>query len=159
RDVQALRDLLEFYLRAPGIAGGDVRKAEAMAQQIAGLDTCEGLLAKAHVAEFRKDLKGTEAVLRRAADACRSSYKSLLAAAELLVGNRGEEWKAEALAKAAITLDRDRVQAYSTLAAIYAGPPDWRELDALLLSAPEAVPDDLTPYYRAAERLLSDSRD
>src|SRR5215831_15520311 len=38
RDAQALRDLLEFYLRVPGIAGGDVKKAAAMADRIAAID-------------------------------------------------------------------------------------------------------------------------
>ena len=33
REPQALRDLLEFYLLAPGLAGGDQKKAAAMAER------------------------------------------------------------------------------------------------------------------------------
>lgn len=39
RDVQAMRDLLEFYLIAPGIVGGDSKKADAVAAQIASVPT------------------------------------------------------------------------------------------------------------------------
>ena len=50
QDVQALRDLLEFYLLAPGIAGGDPRKAASTAERIAAIDASEGFLARARVA-------------------------------------------------------------------------------------------------------------
>ena len=159
RDVQALRDLLEFYLRAPGIVGGDIKKAESTAQQVAALDQCEGFLAKARIAEFRKDLGEAEGALRRGAEVCPSSYKTLTTAAEFLVANHRDESKAEALANAALALDRDRVDAWSTLATIYAGRAELHELEALLAGAAEAVPDDPTPYYRAAERLITDGRD
>src|SRR5260370_9145331 len=46
RDLQALGDLLEFYLLAPGIAGGDPRKAAEVASQVAAIDAIEGLLAR-----------------------------------------------------------------------------------------------------------------
>jgi hypothetical protein len=55
RDLQAQRDLMEFYLLAPGIAGGDVKRAEATAQSIAAIDAAEGLSAKARIAAYRKD--------------------------------------------------------------------------------------------------------
>ena len=154
-----MRDLLEFYLLAPGIAGGDVKKAEAVAKQIAAIDVCEGSLAKARIAEFRKDLKETEAALRHGADACPSSYKSQVALAEFLAAGHRDEKAAEALAKTAISKERERTQAYAILAAIYAGREDWDSLEAILASAAEAVPDDPAPYYRAAERLLADGRD
>ena len=39
------------------------------------------------------------------------------------------------------------------------GLKDWAALEAILQSAAREDPDDATPYYRAAERLLSDNRD
>jgi len=38
-ELQALRDMMEFYLLAPGIAGGDKVKAAAMAEHIASIDS------------------------------------------------------------------------------------------------------------------------
>jgi len=159
RDVQALRDLLEFYLLAPGIAGGDVKKADAVAQQIAGIDSCEGDLAKARVAEFRKDGKESEARLRRAVETCPTLYKAQIALAEFLAAGHHDEKAAEIAAKAAIAIEPGRIQAYTILAGIYAGRQDPASLEALLLSAAAAVPDDAAPYYRAAERTLSDQGD
>src|SRR5262245_9779050 len=46
RDVQALRDLVEFYLLAPGIAGGDRKKAAATAERMSSIHAAEGLLAQ-----------------------------------------------------------------------------------------------------------------
>src|SRR5437899_3267765 len=40
RDTQALRDLLEFYLLAPGVVGGDAKKAAPVAERIG--DRCGG---------------------------------------------------------------------------------------------------------------------
>jgi hypothetical protein len=160
RDVQAMRDLVEFYLLAPGIVGGDVKKAEALAQQISAIDTAEGFLAKARVAEFRKDRTQTKAALRMAAEVRPASYKAQMALAQFcLAPEHRDEAAAEALAKAAIKLDAGRVGAYATLAGIYAGRADWSALEEILSAAQRAVPDDAAPYYRAAERLLADGRE
>ena len=158
-DVQALRDLLEFHLLAPGVVGGDGKKAEAVAQRIAAIDACEGFLASARMANFRKDQKETEAMLRRAVSVKPSSYKALMALAAFQLASGRDDREAESLAQAAIKVDSGRAEAYGILATIYASRANWSALDALLPSAMQAVPDDLTPYYRAAERILSDGRD
>jgi tetratricopeptide (TPR) repeat protein len=160
RDAQALRDLLEYYLLAPGIVGGDPKKAETMAQQIAAIDAAEGFLAKARIAEFRKDQGQMEAMLRRAAEVRPPSYKALMALASFyLAPERRNEAAAEALARSALALDGGRIDAYSVLASVYAGRGAWSALEATLSAAAREVPDDAAPCYRAAERLLSDARD
>jgi tetratricopeptide (TPR) repeat protein len=153
RDVQALRDLLEFYLLAPGIIGGDAAKAETVARRVAEIDACEGLLASARIAEYRKDPPEQLRLLRRAAEMRPASYKALMAAAHR------DEASAEALARAAIAIDSGRAEAYCVLARILAHRADWNALDALLAAAAEAVPDDAAPYYRAAATIAADGRD
>jgi tetratricopeptide (TPR) repeat protein len=160
RDVQAQRDLIEFYLLAPGILGGDARKAEEVAEQIAAIDTAQGFLAKARIAEFQKNQAQAETMLRRAAEVRPPLYKAQIALAEFyLASGRHNEERADEAAKAALDLDKGRVAAWSILATLYAGRADWDALDALLTSAAQAVPDDATPYYRAAERLRCDGRE
>ena len=88
RDVQALRDLMEFYLLAPGIAGGDTRKAEAIAQRIAAIDECAGFLARARIAEYRNDQSVEGAMLRRAAAIRPAVYRAQTALAEFYLGIR-----------------------------------------------------------------------
>jgi hypothetical protein len=160
RDAQAMRDLIEYYLVAPGIVGGDVKKAEAVAQRIAAIDACPGFLAEARIAEWRKDSAEQQRMLRSAADVRPPSYKAQMAAAEFfLTPAHRDEAGAEAAARVALSIDSGQAGAYCVLAAIYAGRANWSALDELLLSAAQAVPDDLAPYFRAAERLLADGRD
>src|ERR1039458_3805197 len=56
RDLQALRDLMEFYLLAPGLIGGDPHKAVEVASRIGEIDVVEGLLGRARIAEFHSQV-------------------------------------------------------------------------------------------------------
>jgi len=156
RDVQALRDLMEFYLLAPGITGGDSRKAISTAERIAALDAAEGFLARARVARPAE----TEALLQQAAQAQPSSYRARIELARFyLAPAHFNPGAAESAARQALDLDGDRAEAYAILARVYAGRSGGSELDAFLADASRAVPDDLAPYYRAAEHLIDAGRD
>jgi tetratricopeptide (TPR) repeat protein len=160
RDLQSRRDLLEFYLLAPGIAGGDVRKAEEVAAQIAQLDAGEGLLAQSRLAEFRKQPAVRENLLRQVAALPQPRYKTRITLAQYdLEPTHTNLNIAEEQAKAAIALDPGRIDAYAALATVYAERAEWTKLESILAAAAREVPDDAAPYYRAAEHLLSAGRD
>jgi len=155
-DLQARRDLVEFYLLAPGVVGGDTKKAETVARQIAAIDVAEGFLAEARIAEIRKDHAPMEAMLRQAAEIRPPSYRALMALAQFyLASDHRDEATAEALGRTALAIDGGRIGAYCVLADVYAGRGDWSALDDILSTAVREVPDDYAPYYRAAERLLA----
>jgi tetratricopeptide (TPR) repeat protein len=65
---EALNDLFEYYLQAPGFMGGGEDKAKALVDKIARLDPAERYFAEARLAEHRKEYKSAEASLRRAVD-------------------------------------------------------------------------------------------
>ena len=65
RNIEALNDLFEYYLQAPGFLGGGVDKAQALIEKIAVADPVERHWALARVAEEKKDFKTAEAELRR----------------------------------------------------------------------------------------------
>jgi len=160
RDVQAMRDLLEFYLLPPGLNGGDSKKAEALARQIAAVDAAEGFLAEARIAAFHKNDARSESMLRAATEVHPVSYKALMELAQhYLKPAQRNDRAAEALAENALALDKGRSGAYCVLASVYAGREHWTALEALLALAAHEVPDDYAPYYRAAERLLADGRE
>jgi Flp pilus assembly protein TadD len=69
RNKEALNDLFEFYVQAPGFLGGGEAKAQALIDKIAKLDPAERYFAEARLAENRKDQRTAEAKLRRAAEA------------------------------------------------------------------------------------------
>jgi tetratricopeptide (TPR) repeat protein len=58
--AEARTDLAEFYLEAPGIMGGGRDKAEAQAQQLAGMDPIKAGWVKGRLAEKNKDLVSAE---------------------------------------------------------------------------------------------------
>lgn len=159
RDVQAQRDLLEYYLVAPGIAGGDIQKAGVTALRIGELDAAEGLLAKARIATIRRQGEETENLLRQATQAQPPSYRARLELANFYLTGHASQTSAESVARELLTLDRGRVEPYSILARIYAERTDWNALDAILADTSREVPDDLAPYYRAADALIANRRD
>ncbi len=63
---EAKNDLFDFYLNAPGMIGGGVDKAEAIAKSIARERPAEYEFEEAQVAEKRGDPGSAEAHLRRA---------------------------------------------------------------------------------------------
>jgi tetratricopeptide (TPR) repeat protein len=65
RNIEALNDLFEYYLQAPGFLGGGLDKAQALIEKIAAVDPAERHWAMARVAEEKKDFNTAEAQLRR----------------------------------------------------------------------------------------------
>src|SRR5947209_2387211 len=66
---EALSDLFEYYLEAPGFLGGGLDKAESLASKMSQLDPAEGHWARAKLAEKRKEFRSAEDQLRRAIEA------------------------------------------------------------------------------------------
>lgn len=154
-DAQAQRDLMEYYLLAPGLVGGDRKQAEAVAERIGRIDRGQGFLAQSRLAQFEHDLARQELLLRRAVEAAPSKYKVRIALAQFYTKER-INWEAAAeKARAAIEIDPARVDGYSILAAAYAAQANWVELEATLTAADRNVPDDLTPHFRAAEVMIA----
>ena len=159
RDPQALRDLMEFYLVAPGIAGGDARRAQEVAGRIAAIDAVEGLLARARIAAFHNQPAARESLLRQSAEARPRSYKARLQLVEFYLEDGRRDQAAETEARAAMELDPARADAYAALAEVQAERGEWDALDATFALAAREVSDDAVPYYRAAARLLAGRRD
>jgi Flp pilus assembly protein TadD len=64
----ALDDLFDYYLQAPGLLGGGIPKAEEVAKRIAKLDEAQGQYAQAQVNDKRSEYQAAEEHLRRAVE-------------------------------------------------------------------------------------------
>ena len=95
RNLEALNDLFEYYLQAPGFLGGGKDKAARMAAQIAALDKAEGHFASARMAEENKDYAGAEKWLRFALAAAPTQVGRVLDLAKFLA-KRGRIDESEA---------------------------------------------------------------
>ena len=160
RHVEAIDGLIEFYSVAPGIAGGDDKRAAALADSLVAIDAVRGRLAQAKLAFRDKQAARGEAALRQAVEADPNSYPARIALARFCTGEAQKKWEeAEQHARAALALDRSRVSAWALLAYLYAHLQRWDDLDRTLAEAGRAVPDDLAPCYQAARTLLLDDRE
>src|SRR5579864_4437794 len=63
---EAVNDLFEYYVQAPGLMGGGLDKAAKLAERIAAHDAAEGNFAQARIAEKREEFSRAENHLRRA---------------------------------------------------------------------------------------------
>jgi Flp pilus assembly protein TadD len=80
----ALSDLFEYYLEAPGFLGGGMDKAQTLVPRMAGINPAEGYWAESRIAEKRKEYGDAEAQLRRAIDAAPEQVGKLVELAKLL---------------------------------------------------------------------------
>lgn len=85
KNSEALDDLFDYYIEAPGFLGGGYEKAAGIARKIAAVDPPEGHSAEARLAQKRKEYGSAESDLRQAIEADPRSPGHRIALAQLLV--------------------------------------------------------------------------
>jgi Flp pilus assembly protein TadD len=117
-NIEALNDLFEYYLQAPGFLGGGLDKARTLAQRIRQLDPAEYSYAQARLAERQREFGQAEQALRRAVDLAPRQVGRMVDLAKFL-SNQGryEEadraWQqAESLAPGSPKVMFERASAY-----------------------------------------------
>jgi tetratricopeptide (TPR) repeat protein len=96
KDADALSDLFDYYLDAPGFLGGGYDKAAAIADRIAVFDPSEGYFEKAKLAQKRKEFDTAEQHLRQAIAATPGKIAGLLELAKFL-SSQGRTPESDAL--------------------------------------------------------------
>ena len=69
RNADALADLGDFYRQAPGVVGGGIDKAQAIAVQLDKVDEARAEKLRGQIAEQQKDYAAAEAEYKKAASA------------------------------------------------------------------------------------------
>lgn len=159
----AMTALMEFYLRAPGIVGGDKKKAEEIPNQLMAVSKVDGYLAQVRLMS-RSSPPAPPAQIEQAyvqaVQADPSRYEPHISLASIYASGAAPRWElAEKEALIARKIDSDRTAPYSILAAVYAAGERWTELDAVLAEAEKKIPDNLSPYLRASGTLLATGKD
>jgi tetratricopeptide (TPR) repeat protein len=154
-NVEASSDLMEYLQEAPGMAGGDKKKAAELADHMVQVKPVHGYLMKYDMANKEKRTTDADHALQEAIRADPKSYDARIAAANFyLQQGAGAFAQSEQLARAAVALAPDRAAAYNILATLYAQQSRWTDLDSLLKDAQHAVPDNAGPFYQAAKTIL-----
>jgi tetratricopeptide (TPR) repeat protein len=160
RSVDAGEDLMEYYFDAPGIAGGDKKKAWATAGEIGRIDAARGLLAQASLAEKEKNPAKEEDFYKKALAAVANDFRVLSTVAGFYGSDGQKKYDlAEKYALAALKLDETRAGPYVVLAIAYAARERWQDLDTAMARAEKNVPDDFGAYYQAGKVLLFSGKD
>jgi tetratricopeptide (TPR) repeat protein len=154
-NIAARRDLMQFYLEAPGIVGGGERKALAQADAIAQLDPVDGHLARGAYWAGRKRFDLADAEYRRVIDARPDRIGPCLEVAEYAESRGDAGTLADAVEQATgVATDDIRLAYYNGVLLVLAkhNPAEAnRSLRAYLAAAPRR--SDL-PSHSAAHTWL-----
>lgn len=157
KDPDNLADQIDYLAEAPGIAGGDKKKAAEVANELVKIDGAKGYLALANLARAQKENDRLEGLYRKAVEANPLSYEARIALAVFYTDPAHQNYSAvEREAAAAMEVNPDRIGAYRWLAFAQASQKRVEDAAKLLARAEAAVPDDLSPYVYAARALLRD---
>ncbi len=160
QNLEALDSMMQFKFQAPGLMGGDKNQARALADTITRLNPSEGYLSRAKLAELEKNPAEVEGDYLKAVEAGPRNYGALTALAKFYSHAPPAKYElAVKNAQQAVEIDPLRVEAYWILARLFALQERWNDLDSLLGAAEEKVPDDLRPYYEAANAQLETGKD
>lgn len=154
---EALNDLFDYYLEAPGFLGGGYDKAERIAQQIAAHNPAEGHFAQAQLADRRKQFDTAEEQLRRAADLAPHQVGRLLDLARYLA-RHGRIAESEAAFDRAEQIAPNAPKVTFARARIYVEQKRNLERAKILLNRylqSNLTPDD--PSREQAQKLLKEA--
>ncbi len=96
KNKEALSDLFDYYLEAPGFLGGGYDKAVGVADQIAAIEPAEGYFARASLAQKKKDYYNAESDLRRAAESAPRQVGKVIELGKFLA-NQGRTSESDAV--------------------------------------------------------------
>jgi len=159
-NLEALDSMMQFKFQAPGVLGGSKDEARALAEKITALNASEGNLAHATLAELEKNPDQMEAYFLKAVQSNPRNYGALTALAKFYSHPpRAKYEEAAKNAQTALQLDPTLIGAHGILARVCALQQQWTGLEQILAAAEKSVPDDLRPFYEAAQALLETGRE
>lgn len=150
--------LIAFHLQAPGMIGGDPKKAQELADKLMTIDPVEGYYAQARIAQHNKQTDKLNDLYIKAAQANPRSYKANLTVAGIYGGQKKFDL-AEKHAREALKAEPNRHGAFSVLAQLLVAQDKWTELDGLLAQAEKAAPENLNPYFQAGRVALIENKE
>jgi tetratricopeptide (TPR) repeat protein len=157
---EAQLDMISFYQNAPGIVGGDKKKAKTLLDTIVSHNPAWAWEARERYASETHDTTAYAAIYHDAVTKHPDDYRARVAYSSWLAAPwRGGASASEEQARAALALDSGRASAYTILAVLAARAARWDDLERTLTEAETRVPDDLSPYYQAGRICLVESND
>jgi hypothetical protein len=121
------------------------------------IDPVQGYFLQAQLAGSEKQDKqkvSVEDLYRKAVEANPKSYDARIRLSYYCLNGSRKFPDAESHAREAVRLNPERINGYSLLTAALSMQNKWDDVEAVVTSAQSAVPDNLKPYYDAANQML-----
>jgi hypothetical protein len=127
---------MQYYLQAPGIIGGDKKKAHEIPARIATVDPVKGVFAEVVLARHDQQQERVEGLYRKAVELRPASYDARVALGSFVINADVKNApEAERQAREALKLDATRIAAHGLLAGRWRSRADgtrrrrrWRAL-------------------------------
>jgi tetratricopeptide (TPR) repeat protein len=158
KHIEAHFGMMIYFFKAPGIVGGDKKKAHAKAEEIGSIDRAKGYLAQVRLAQEEQRRDTIEELYKKAIDANPKLVDSYVGVMSI-AANAGRVAEVERYARQILLIAPRRTNGYNGLAWSFVRQKRWSDLDAILAEAETAVPDNFVPYYVAADSLLASKED
>jgi tetratricopeptide (TPR) repeat protein len=158
KDPDNIFDQIQYLEEAPGVVGGDKKKAAQLANELLTIDKTRGYLALAYLARKEKEEGKLEGLFQKAVESNPRNHEAQTTLAAFYVNSKQPNFSAaEQHARAALDLNSDRVDAYRLLAYILVMEKRLDEAARVVARAESAVPDDLSPLVYIARAMLRDN--
>jgi tetratricopeptide (TPR) repeat protein len=155
KDPDNILDQIQYLEEAPGIVGGDKKKAMQLANELLAIDKSRGYLALAYIAGKEKEDGKLESLYQKAVESNPRNHEAQMTLAAYYINSKQPNFSAaEQHARAALDLNPDRVDAYRLLAYALVMQKRIDEAVRVVTRAEAAVPDDLSPQAYIARALL-----
>jgi len=155
---EALNDLFEYYLQAPGFLGGGLDKAQGLLPKIKSLEAAEYEFAQAKLQEARKDFPGAERHLRRAAELAPKSVGRVLDVARFLARTGRFPESVQWLGQAAKLSPKHPQVLFQTAQTFIEAKQNLPEARTLLREYMQSALNPDLPPREEAEKLLKQAR-
>ncbi len=159
RHVDALEILVDFHRKAPGIMGGDKKKAAEYLERLMQVDPAAGWLKQASIAFGDKDTTQGGQCYERAFAQAPQSGRAAVALASWLAPRWRDPARAEKLALQVTQQEPWRVGGWQVLAALYAFQDRWDELESVLQRSEASEPTHLAAWFQAGRQLVVNGKE
>jgi tetratricopeptide (TPR) repeat protein len=146
-----------YFLQAPGVVGGDKKKAIEIANEMVKISPVRGYLALAHIAQADKEDGKLAELYKKAVESDPKYYESrIFLAQHYLDPQHTNATACEQQSRAALDLNPDCIDAYRWLAYALVLQKRFDDAAKVVARAEAAAPDNLAPYVHAARAMLRD---
>ena len=158
--LEANISLMMYLSEAPGVIGGDKKRAAAIPDELGKRDAVKEWLARAYLADEKGEREKLEEYYRKAVEAGPQSFTAHTKYANVLLNLKPPKLDlARKHSLAAKQLNPQHITPYVLLAVSYAAGERWIEMEAALQESEKMIPDNLQPYYSAARVLLNTGKE